>query len=61
MIAALLLVSFIVLLLLGVPIAMGLILSAAMAIVAANFDSQYSSRKAKHLTPNTSCLKSVNA
>jgi C4-dicarboxylate transporter, DctM subunit len=41
MIAALLLVSFIVLLLLGVPIAMGLILSAAMAIVAANFDSQY--------------------
>jgi tripartite ATP-independent transporter DctM subunit len=41
MIAALLLISFVVLLLLGVPIAMGLVLSACAAIVAANLDTQY--------------------
>ena len=40
MIAALLLVSFVVLLLMGVPIVVGLVLSAGVAIVAANLDSQ---------------------
>lgn len=40
MIAALLLLSFVVLLLMGVPIAVGLVLSGALAIAVANLDSQ---------------------
>ena len=41
MIAAVLLLSFVALLLLGVPIAVGLVLSATVSIVAANLDTQY--------------------